>query len=143
MDLISKTKVIELLNKRRDYYRADTDVGKNLREGIEKAIHDVEDAYPRELYTLENLGESDLSDLKQEIEGKLNKLVEEPEIELFLIKGFYDNRYTKCHIKAKEILREEFELMIENIEEDYADSKMDIQMKNIKESNLKDYKIEG
>lgn len=143
MDLISKISVLELLQKRRDYYRDDTDVGINIRKGLEKAIHDVEDAYPKELYTLRNLGESDLTFIKEEVQKKLAELIEEPEIEVFHIKGFYDDRYTKCHIKAKEILKEEFDLIIENIVEDYADSKMDIQMKNIKESNLKDYKIEG
>jgi len=32
--------------------------------------------------------------------------------------------------------------MIDNITVDYADGKMDIQTKEIKQSNLKDYKIE-
>jgi hypothetical protein len=142
MDLVSKINVIELLKKRRDYYRDDTDTGKLLREGIEKAIHDVEEAYPRALFTLKHMGESDLSDLSSKIKVELDELTAEPEIPLFRIKGFYDLRYTKVHEKAKEILAEEFLLMLDHIEEDYADSKMDITMVDIKQSNLKDFKIE-
>jgi hypothetical protein len=114
-----------------------------LREGVEKAIHDVEEGtYPRALFTLKHMGESDLSDLSSKIKVKLDELTAEPEIPLFRIKGFYDFRYTKDHEKAKEILAEEFLLMLDHIEEDYADSEMDITMVDIKQSNLKDFKIE-
>jgi hypothetical protein len=98
--------------------------------------------YERGLFTLKNMGESDLSDLLQLAKSKLDTLTDEPKIKVFFIKGFYQNRYTESHEAAKEILKEEFNLMLEQVEEDYADSKMDIQMKNIKQSNLKDYKIE-
>lgn len=143
MDLASKKVIIENLIKIRDYYREDTDVGKNLREGVQKCIHHIEDAYPMQLFSLSHLGESDFNNLQQRVKVELDKLTEEPKIEVFQIKGFYDYRYTKSHEKAKEILKEEFELMLDHVDEDYADSKMDIQMKSIKQSNLKDYKIES
>jgi hypothetical protein len=142
MDLASKKVIVENLKEIRDHYREDTDVGSHIREGIEKCMHHIKDAYPKQLFSLNHLGESDLRDLLQDTQTKLDKLTEEPKFEMFMVRGFYDYRYTKCPEKAKEILKEEFELMLEHIEKDYADAKMDIQMKTIKQSNLKDYKIE-
>lgn len=142
MALISKRMVIDLLIKRRDGYRKDTEVGQNLREGIDRAIHDIEDAYERTLFSLKDMGESDLTNLMSKLQEKLDKLKAEKVITVFCIQGFYDKRYTRCSKKAEAILKEEFLLMLGQIEEDYADSKMDIQMLDIKESNLKDYKIE-
>jgi hypothetical protein len=142
MDLISKSMVIKLLNERREHYRSDTDVGKNIREGVEKCIHDIEDAYTSHIFSLKHMGQSDLTALSDQIKEKLEELNAEPEIKVFCIKGFYELRYTRCHEKAKDILKEEFDLMLEQVDVDYADSKIDIQTMDIKQSNLKDYKIE-
>jgi hypothetical protein len=142
-DLISKTKVIDLLIKRRDHYRHDTDVGLNLRKGIDEAIADIDNQFERGLFTLAHMGESDLTDILREAQDKLNTLIAEPEIKVFCINGRYNYRYTLCHAQAKIILKEEFALILDDIDVDYADSKMDIQMKTIKQSNLKDYTIES
>ncbi len=142
MELVSKTRVLDALESRRVYYNDTTEIGRAMRESIAKAIHDIEDAFPRDLFTLEYLGESDLSDLITEATKKRDTLTEEPVIKVFMIKGVYEHRYTQCHEKAKEILKEELIVMIDNITVDYADAKMDIQTKEIKASNLKDYKIE-
>jgi hypothetical protein len=142
MDLASKKVIIEKLKEIRDHYREDTDVGSYIREGVEKCMNYIEGAYPKQLFSLTHLGESDLNELLKRAQAKLDELTEEPKIEMFMIRGFYDYRYTKCHEKSKEILKEEFDLMLEHIQEDYADSKMDIQMKTIKQSNLKDYNVE-
>jgi len=142
MDLASKAVLLQSLEKIRDKYRSDTEIGQRIREGVEKCIHHIQDSYQSQLFSLEHLGESDLNYLLHEANKKLNELTKEPEIKVFKINGYYNDRYTKSHDKAKEILKEEFDLMLENIQEDYADSKIDLQMKTIKQSNLKDYKIE-
>lgn len=142
MDLASKTEIVEELKKIKEAYREDTEVGQNIREGIDKCIHHIVDAGHNQLFSLRHLGESDLIELLKDVNINLDKLTAEPEISVFKIQGFYP-RYTTCHEKAKDILKEEFVLMLDNIDDDYADFKLDIQMESIKQSNLKDYKIES
>jgi hypothetical protein len=143
MDLASKTKLIKSLKEIKDCYNKDTDVGQNIREGFDICITYIEDAFSGDIFSLEYLGESNLIELLKNIKIKLDKLNEEPEIQVFKIEGFLNDRYTECYEKAKEILKEEFKEMIDNIDEDWAESKLEINMKSIKNSNLKDYKIEA
>tara|TARA_R110000851_G_scaffold199048_1_gene350139 strand:- start:455 stop:892 length:438 start_codon:yes stop_codon:yes gene_type:complete len=142
MDLASKMLIVESLVKIREQYRNDTDTGKSIREGVSECINHIVSAYPNQLFSLKLLGESDLNNLLEKAKSELDKLTEEPKVKVFKIGGQYISRYTKCHEKAKLILKEEFNDSLENVEGDYADFKIHIETIDIKQSNLKDYKIE-
>lgn len=141
MDLISKKLLLENLEKRKEYYRSDTDIGNFSRSAVQHAIEDVEsDSY--KLFSLNELGESDLNDLKRMVNERLNKLTGEPTERMFVITGINQPRYTRCHEKAKVIFQEEVNHILDYIEDDYCEGKASIDCENIKQSNLCNYDIE-
>ncbi len=140
MDLISETEAIKLLEEIKKGYNTSTEGGRLLRRGIQESIDEIKNKYG--LYTLEHLGQADLKEIISDANSEIEKLSAEPETEVFAIDGRYSRRYTLCHEKAKLILQEEFNHIIDDVETDYADGSIGIDMKTIKQSDLKDYKIE-
>ena len=142
MDLLSKNELLKSFLDIREHYRSDTEVGENIRQGINDCIDKIENSSSTEFISLKHLGHSDLSHLQRQVQNKIEELTGEPEVDIFVISGLYDFRYTKCHEKAKRILQESLNELLTEIEEDFADFKIDIKIKSIKESDLKNYKIE-
>jgi hypothetical protein len=139
MDLISKTILINELNKKKQDYREDTELGLAFRGGLQDAISTISDTYT---FTTLYLGESELNKIIEDSTKRLKLLAAEPIENIFSITGYHSMRYTRCHEKAKQIMSEEFRLVLGDIESDYADTKIGIEMIKVRESNLGNYIIE-